>query len=44
MKFLKNTILRLFSRKEIQEINRNLSKITVDQIINSPKYQNKKIF
>ena len=42
MNFLKKLILKLSSRKEILQINKNLSNIIVNQIINSPKYQNKK--
>ncbi len=42
MNFIKKLILKLTSRKEILQINKNLSKIVISQILNSPKYQNKK--
>jgi len=43
MNFLKKILIKITNRKEIQQINKNLAKIIVNQIISLPKFQNEKI-
>lgn len=42
MNFLKKILIKITNRKEIQQINKNLAKIIVNQIISLPKFQNEK--
>jgi hypothetical protein len=42
MKFILRLIKKIFSRKEIMEINKNLAEIIKTNILNLPQYQNKK--